>query len=59
MRKDIKKMKHYLKSLGLEDLTEEQLVKLNNNAIQGYCKDFLNSINDEDIFNDERMNWED
>ena len=59
MRKDIKKMKYYLESIGIKDLTEEQLVKLNNDAVKGYCKDFLDSINDDEIFNDDRMNWED
>ena len=59
MRKDIKKMKNYLESIGIKDLTEEQLVRLNNDAVKGYCKDFLNSINDDEIFTDERMNWED
>ena len=59
MRKDVKKMKDYLKSRGLEDLTEYQLARLNHLAVQGYCKDFLDSINDDEIFNDERMNWED
>ena len=60
MRKDIKKMKLYLESIGLKDLTEEQLVRLNKDAVKGYCNDFIDSINDDDeIFNDERMNWED
>ena len=59
MRKDIKKMKYYLESIGIKDLTEEQLVKLNNDVVKGYCKDFLDSINDDEIFTDERMNWED
>ena len=59
MRKDVKKMKDYLKSRGLEDLTEDQLARLNYLAVQGYCKDFLDSINDDEIFTDERMNWED
>ena len=58
MRKDIKKMKLYLESIGLKDLTEDQLVRLNNDAVQGYCKSFLDSINDDEIFTDERMNWE-
>ena len=52
-------MKYYLESIGIKDLTEEQLVKLNNDAVKGYCKDFLDSINDDEIFTDERMNWED
>ena len=59
MRKDIKKMKYYLESIGIKDLTEEQLVRLNNDAVKGYCKSFLDSINDDEIFTDERMNWED